>query len=127
MFHREGNEKPVIVVLNPQLVYEKIKHDFDPVPARLAAVMNIPNSLDFSLPWVQDAFDSISFQQGRHRTAALAKLGFLAYPVLTEDEGAQGLLEKFAAPVALAAKYFDWRHLVEYPTVRMASSEYGND
>ncbi|MFJ2991227.1 hypothetical protein [Pandoraea sp. NPDC087047] len=120
--YRERKQKPVIVILDPRRVFEAIEQDFKPNPERLCDVLQIPDTLDFSLPWVQDG-DPIFFQQGRHRTAALAKLGFHAYPVVTRDEDAQALIRKFGAPIAEARKHFDWAKLTEYPTIDRVVTE----
>jgi hypothetical protein len=117
----ERGQKPVIAILNPQLVYAALTRKspkFVPVPARLEAVMKIPEKCVFELPDVRDgAFDSVVFLQGQHRTTALAMLGFSAYPTVTTDVDAQALLEKFGASIEEAEKRFDWSRIKDYPTL----------
>lgn len=115
----ERGEKPIIVILNPQLVYQALERGslrFSPVPARLERAMKIPETRILELPDVRDgSYDGISFRQGRHRTAALAMLGFTAYPVVTTDEDADALLKKFGASLADAIKLFDLSPISDYP------------
>ena len=116
--HTRG-EKPVIVILNPQLVHQAFKRDplgFSPVPARLDLVMKIPENGHFELPDVRDgSHQYVVFRQGRHRTTALAMLGFTAYPVVTTDTDAQALLKKFGAPLDEASRRFNLSNIPDYP------------
>lgn len=115
--------KPVIVILDPQKVYENLfakwQLPFEPHPARLAEVMRIREKGYFVLPDVKFTalHDELNVQQGRHRTTALAKLGFTAYPVVTTDSDAPLCLAKFGASIDEAKLRFDWSG-IEYPVAR---------
>lgn len=113
------DERPVIAVLDPQKVFAALQGKgghFVPVESRLERLMKICVNGYLELPDVRDgAFGGVVFQQGRHRTAALAKLGFTAYPVVTSDRDALSLLAKFGALVDDAAKHFDWTGITDYP------------
>lgn len=112
--------KPVIVVLDPRRVFAKLETafpNFVPHPARLELVMSIPKNGYLELPEVRGAFyEGVQFVQGRHRTAALAKLGFSAYPVVTSDAHADRILAKFGASVEEARSRFDWDS-INYPVM----------
>ncbi|MFP6557072.1 hypothetical protein WJ542_01840 [Paraburkholderia sp. B3] len=109
----------MIVILNPQLVYQALERGalcFSPVPARLERTIKIPETRIFELPDVRDgSYGGVAFRQGRHRTAALAILGFTAYPVVTTDEDADVLLRKFGASLVDAIKRFDLSSISDYP------------
>ncbi|CAN7782666.1 hypothetical protein LJR296_008128 [Cupriavidus necator] len=112
--------KPAIVILNPQKVYpqlERRRAGFEANPQRLATVMKIPENGWLELPEIWYVHDEVVFKQGRHRTAALATLGFASYPVVTVDSHAPRLLAKFGASICEARTHFDWGEIEDYPVM----------
>uniref|UniRef100_UPI003F49984B hypothetical protein n=1 Tax=Cupriavidus taiwanensis TaxID=164546 RepID=UPI003F49984B len=110
--------KPVIVILDPQklrLQLERRLSGFEANPKRLATAMEIPVNGWFELPEIWYVHDKVVFKAGRHRTVALATLGFAAYPAVTIDSHASGLLANFGASSCDARKAFDCSEIVDYP------------
>ncbi|SEI14343.1 ParB N-terminal domain-containing protein [Paraburkholderia hospita] len=118
----ENGESPVIAILDPQKVRAALNgkgERFAPSHDRIEKLMiKIRENGYLELPEVRDgSYGGIAFCQGRHRTTALANLGFSAYPVVTTDEDAPSLLEKFGASVDDAREHFDWTDILDYPVV----------
>jgi len=116
---RNRGRSPVIVILDPQRVSEYLANTWPYFkPIRLANVMRIPENGYLELPEVRfhEFDDCLKFLQGRHRTTALAKLGFTAYPAVTADDCAAGCIAKFGASVDEARRHFDWDG-IEYPVM----------
>jgi len=115
----ERGERPVIAILNPQLTFEALKRSscgFSPVGVRLEPLLQIPENGYFEMPEVLDGHSGgIGFSQGRHRTTALAMLGYKAYPVVTTDRDVDSLLLKFGASLSVARQHFDWSKIEDYP------------
>ncbi|MNN47914.1 hypothetical protein D3C81_1623580 [compost metagenome] len=76
--------------------------------------MKIPENGWFELPEIWYVHDEVVFKQRRHRTVALATLGFAAYPAVTIDSHAPGLLANFGASSCDARKAFDCSEIVDY-------------
>ncbi len=114
-----GDAKPVIVILDPNKVFAQLqlRPRFEPNAERLASVMKIPENGFLEMPEVRCVHESLVFRQGRHRTVALAKLGFLVYPVVTVEGHASSLLAKFGASVNAARSHFDWSAIEDYSVV----------
>ncbi|SPA23748.1 hypothetical protein CBM2633_U10092 [Cupriavidus taiwanensis] len=112
--------KPVIVILDPQklrLQLERRLSGFEANPDRLATAMEIPVNGWFELPEIWYVHDQVVFKAGRHRTVALAALGFASYPAVTIDSHAHGLLAKFGASINHARTAFDCSGIVDYPVI----------
>lgn len=118
-----GNEvMPVIVILNTQKAYANLfargQLHFTPGAERLARAMKVREKGVMELPEVElpKFCDTLNFQQGRHRTTALAQLGFAAYPAVCKDAEATRILDLFGAPASDAQENFDWSG-IEYPAI----------
>lgn len=117
-----GDEQPVIVILDPQKVRAKLQEGrvtrFEPNAERLRQVMRIPENGFLELPDIRDgAYGGLVFRQGRHRTVALASLGFSASPSVTTACHAPSLLAKFGASIDAASRHFDWSSIDDYPVM----------